>query len=271
MTPDGQPPMNNAKNSTAPARSAASWLLGGALDLVYPLHCIGCGTCLDADGRPDDCFCPDCLPKLPFVPGRRCPKCGHALAEHAPPHAQCPSCEGARLFFTSATAPFKYEGIAQELILRFKLGRETLLAGPLSKYLIAHLEATGLMPEVDGIVAVPLHWRRLLKRGYNQSHLLAEEVSLRFGRPVIRRCLRRVVGTPSQTAVSREQRIENMRGAFAIRIRRRAPNVLRGKTLLLIDDVLTTGATCSECSRVLIEGGGARAVYVATVARTMFT
>ena len=246
-------------------RNLGKQLLCAVLDLVYPPHCVACGTSLHEEELPDAFFCASCLARLQFVGPNRCPKCGHELAEYAAVHVRCPSCEGKPLFFKSATAPFKYEGAPKVLILEFKLSRQVFLAGPLSKYLIAHLESAEFMPLIDAVIAVPLHWRRLLKRGYNQSQILADNVSQRFGRPLLTRCLCRTAPTPSQTSVSREKRMQHLRGVFAVR----RPEMTRGKTLLLIDDVLTTGATCAECSRVLTQNGQAKAVYVATVARAM--
>jgi len=247
------------------ARSALRSLWGGLLDLVYPPHCIGCGVSLHEEEKPDSYFCFECLRDLPFVGENRCPKCGHELAEFAEVHPRCPSCEGKPLFFQSATAPFRYDGIVKEVILQFKLSKQVSFADPLAKYMNEHLESTGWMPRIDAIVAVPLHWRRLWKRGYNQSQLLADRVGERFRVPVLHRPMSRAFSTPSQTKVSREKRLENLRGAFAVR----HPQDTADKTILLVDDVLTTGATCAECSRSLVNDGHAKAVYVATVARTM--
>ena len=253
---------NSATRSKAAA--AADRLLGGLLDLVYPPHCVVCERSL-AD-QDDPCFCSECLAALPAVPETRCPKCGHELSEYAAVRTRCRACEGKSLFFVSATAPFKYETPVRELILRLKLARQTSLAEPLGAFLCERLDAAGVMPGIDAIVPVPLHWRRRMVRGHNQSLLLAERVGEHFNLRVLRGCLLRVRATRSQTSFSMRKRMENLRGAFAVRKR----GVMEGKTLLLIDDVLTTGATCAECSRVLRQEGGAAAVYVATVARTMF-
>jgi len=257
-------PTSNNPTLHSSAAAAVTKLFDGLLDLVYPPHCVACERSLhDESGR---FFCSDCLAGLPFVPETRCPKCGHELAEHATVHTRCRACEGKSLFFKSASAPFKYETPVRELILQLKLAHQRSFAVPLAGYLADHLESGGLMPSIDAVVAVPLHWRRRLTRGYNQSQLLAERVSEHFGVPNLAKCLLRVRATKSQTSFSMRKRMENLRGAFAVR--RRA--MLRGKTVLLIDDVLTTGATCAECSRILKQEGSAAAVYVATVARTMF-
>jgi len=256
-------PTSNNPTRQKPAIAAAGKLLGGLLDLVYPPHCIACERSLHDDAR---FFCSDCLAGLPFVPRIRCLKCGHELSEYAAAHTRCRACEGKWLFFKSASAPFKYETPIRELILQLKLAGRRSLALPLADYLADHLESAGLMPSIDAIVAVPLHWRRRLGRGYNQAQLLAERVSERFGVPNPARCLLRVRATKSQTSFSMQKRMQNLRGAFAVRRR----GMLNGKTVLLIDDVLTTGATCAECSRILKQDGRAAAVYVATVARTMF-
>jgi len=245
-------------------RETATRLMGGALDLAYPPHCASCGRSLREAGG-NEFLCPACISDLPFVSDPRCPKCGHQLAEYTKDSPRCRSCEGKSLFFVSATAPFRYEGSVREMILQLKLGKQTFLALPMSHYLTEHVGRCGTMAGIDAVQPVPLHWRRALKRSFNQSQLIAEQAAQHFHLPLVN-ALKRTVATPSQTAVGRLQRMENMRGVFALR--KKAG--IDGKTLLLIDDVLTTGATCAECSRVLMKGG-AKAVYVATVARTMIS
>ena len=152
------------------------------------------------------------------------------------------------------------------MILRFKLAGHRALAKPLSGLLIERLAAAGLAGQADAIVPVPLHWRRELFRGFNQSQLLGRYVAAHFGLPMLDGHLRRVAPTASQTTRSGAQRMLQLRGAFSVR----RPKAVAGRTLLLIDDVMTTCATAAECSRELLDAG-ARKVYVATIARTMST
>ena len=238
-------------------------MLEALTDIVYPPHCIVCERSLHDQEDPN--LCSQCMAELPLVGDTSCRKCGHELATHATIRARCRACQGKSLFFKVASAPFKYETSARDLILRLKLARQTSLAPPLAEHLISHIESLDIIPAIDVIIPVPLHWRRYCRRGYNQAMLLARPISRHFAVPLLRRCLRRKAATRSQTSFNMEERMENLRGAFAVR----KNGMLKGKSVLLIDDVLTTGATCNECSRILMQDGSADAVYVVTVARTM--
>jgi ComF family protein len=116
---------------------------------------------------------------------------------------------------------------------------------------------------IDAVVAVPLHRRRERERGFNQADILARAVAQRLHRPVLRRAVERVRPTPPQAGKARD-RVRNVRGAFAVRDQER----IDGRSLLLVDDVLTTGATVNECAKVLMKAG-ARAVLVYTLARAL--
>jgi len=230
------------------------------LDLVYPPHCVLC------EGSCERYFCPECEKSLERIESATCGKCGHHIPEVTRRSARCPSCAGKPLFFARAVAPCRYEGGVREMILRFKLAGHRALAKPLSELLIERLAEAGLAERADAVVPVPLHWRRMLSRGFNQSQLLSRHIAAHFGLPLLDGHLKRVVNTASQTTRSGAQRMLQLRGAFSVR----RPKAIAGRTLLLIDDVMTTCATAAECSRELLDAG-ARKVYVATVARTMRT
>jgi len=137
----------------------------------------------------------------------------------------------------------------KEAIHRFKYANLKGLAAPLAGFLVAYLEANPLPADV--LVAVPLHRQRLRERGYNQAALLAAELGRRLGRPVVEGCLLRHRPRPPQArAASAEERRRNVECAFACRDGR-----LKGRRLLLIDDVYTTGATLNACAHALKEGG----------------
>lgn len=144
----------------------------------------------------------------------------------------------------------------------FKFGRKTALARPLGDLLA---EAGPMVPThtIDCLVPVPLHPSREAERGFNQALLLARELSRRWEIPVTEGVLKRARATPSQTELSAEARRANVRGAFVLH----RPDRVAGAHLLLVDDILTTGATVAECCRVLLTAGGARTVGVLTVAR----
>jgi len=171
-------------------------------------------------------------------------------------------CRNVPLVFSKASAACRYEGSARQLILNLKYKRQMAALPLLSELMIGDLERADFLDRVDVIVPVPLHWRRRLWRGFNQSELLARRLGKRFSIPVCANRLRRIRPTASQTRLRRAERFENLKGAFRVE----GKNGLAGKTVLLCDDVMTTGATASECSRALREAG-VKATYVALVAR----
>jgi competence protein ComFC len=171
---------------------------------------------------------------------------------------QCRLCRSGAVGFDAAYSFGSFEGKLRELIHQFKYGGMKPLAKPLADYLAAALPRER---QFDAVVPMPLHWRRQWKRGFNQSDLLARATARRCGIPMIR-AVRRVRATKSQAGLSNARRRENVSGAF----RARGQKTVRGRRILLIDDVLTTGATASACARVL-KRAGATSVTVLTLAR----
>lgn len=168
----------------------------------------------------------------------------------------CGLCRRGMTGFDGASSYGFYEGALRKLIHVYKYHGVETLARPLSDFLAAALPRD---QRVDWIVPVPMHWWRKWKRGYNQSELLARELSRRTGIPMVG-ALRRERGTPPQAGLSDRERRQNMRGAFSVT---ESP---RNRHVLLIDDVLTTGATASACGAALKQAGAER-VLVLTVAR----
>lgn len=230
--------------------------------LVFPERCVACGVPLERSRRH---FCAACYRALPWIGEHACLRCGDAVGAHARTQAGCAACRSRYFAFRRAVAPLRYEGKARELILEFKLGRRASLGYALGALLGDFLAESGLSRAVDLVAPVPLHWRRRLSRGFNQAALVANELAIRFGLRLAPRLLVRQRATQTQTALSGLRRGANVRGAFALRSRRRPP--VLGQRVLLVDDVFTTGATASECARVLREAGAAE-VLVATVAHT---
>jgi ComF family protein len=155
-----------------------------------------------------------------------------------------------------------YDGPLRETILRLKHAGNEILAETLGMLWAEHAAAALREAEADVVVPVPLHWWRRLARGYNQSEALASRVASRLGLPCRARWIRRIRNTPSQTSQTPTGRRDNVRGAFHASPRQE----LRGKTVLLVDDVLTTGSTCAEAARALRAAGAAR-VVIAVLAR----
>ena len=170
--------------------------------------------------------------------------------------------------FDAARSVYNYVGAIRPAIHQLKYNGKTALAKPLSQLLIEFLTTSSTRPcaphELDLIVPVPLHAWRQWRRGFNQSELLARQIGRVFEIPA-REVLRRTRLTPPQVELSREERQKNMQGAFALRDTK---HDIRGVTILLIDDVYTTGATLKECAQVLKNAGAAK-VFVFTLARSV--
>jgi ComF family protein len=183
-----------------------------------------------------------------------------AGAEGAGP--RCGACRRHPPVYAYSRAAVRYEDLAREALHAFKFGGHRALAAPLGDLLIETVE--GRLPAglPDLLVPVPLHPRRERERGFNQSQLLARRVGRAWGRPVRDDVLVRAVATPSQTTLDRAARRANVRRAFRLR----RPEAVAGRHVLLVDDILTTGATVSECARCL-EEAGPRTVGILTVAR----
>jgi ComF family protein len=233
--------------------------------LLFPPHCLSC--CRPVDEDEDRYLCRDCIRRIDFVHDPCCPRCGLELGPHEKDTRRCSECRNTPMRFDRAVAAAHHDGAARRLVLGLKFGGQTHNVIPLGKLLDARLNDTGVAGLVQQIVPVPLHRTRLRQRGFNQSRLIAEDLGRRMGLPVIARRLRRTLDTPPQTlAVTAADRRSNVKGAFEVA--RRHP--FAGKTVLLVDDVLTTGATTSECAGAL-KRAGARVVYVATCTRRMMT
>jgi ComF family protein len=213
--------------------------------------------------------CEKCLKNICYAGKNRCRRCGSDLGPFAdassPPKAGCTRCQGVKVVFDGASYAARFEGVIKELIHRFKYSNADFLAEPLVEILINYLNLNNLKEDVDVIVPVPLFWRRRFKRGFNQSELLAKSIGRRLLLPVSTNNLYRIRNTIPQTRLSRNQRQQNMQGAFAIK---RAEEFREGR-VLLVDDVLTTGVTASECAKAIKAAGGEK-VHVLTIAGTSF-
>lgn len=198
-------------------------------------------------------FCADCLKTITFNDRHICPVCGRKTLRDE----ICMECKQKPPLFKKAVSAFVYENGAIILISKFKSGK------PYLKEFFADKLAQSLVgfPEIDCIVYVPLTKLSLIKRGYNQSRLLASSLSVRVQTPVLYNAIKRVKRGRAQKGLTQKERVENVKGAFKVTKR----NEIKGKSVLLIDDVMTTGSTVNEVSRILLKAGAAK-VYVATVA-----
>ena len=231
------------------------------VNLLYPAVCIGCGA-EPRDGS-GEALCEACRQAVPCIGSRRCVRCGHPIGPHAEPRTACPACPPSR-HFRQAVAACRYEGLVRDMVLGLKYARDLSLLEPLSCLLIAQLREEPFMQIVDVVAPVPLYWAGRLSRRFNQAELLARRVTKHFSLPLSVGDFRRIRRTRPQAELTRPQREDNLRGAFRVH----RPERLTGRTVLLVDDVVTTCATAVECSRTL-RRAGAKAVYVAAVARTV--
>jgi len=230
------------------------------LDIVLPPRCLKCGTTVDSVGA----LCATCWPAVAFLAPPHCAACGLPFEIDLGPDALCGACAGERPLYARARAAFRYDDGSKELILRFKHADRTDSAPAFARWMGRAGEA--LLADTDLIAPVPLHWLRLFARRYNQAALLASELGRLAGKPAVNDLLLRRRRTPSQGGLGALARHRNVAGAFAVDPRRRP--LLQDKRVLLVDDVLTTGATVSACASALLRAG-AGAVDVLTLARVV--
>lgn len=230
-----------------------------ALDLVFPRHCAGCGG--PAGEGQEGYVCHDCLSAVHWVTDPFCARCGDPIEGVAAKSFTCSLCVQSEPAFDLARSAVRYRGPIRSLLHQFKYAEGTHLAADLGRLLAACVE-THYDPALFDLMAfVPLYHRRERERSYNQARLLAEQLGRRFDRPVLRG-IRRVRDTGTQTRLHMAGRAENVKGAFVVT----EPGWVKGKTILLIDDVMTTGATLREAASALKKAGAWR-VMAATVAR----
>jgi ComF family protein len=234
------------------------------LDLLFPPFCPLCRGRL-GEGRQDP-LCGGCWAGLERLTPPYCRCCGRPLGRLAPDapaeDGPCEPCRRRRPPFAYARAAALYGGRVREALHVLKFGGKAALARPLGDLLAEAGGARLPLGQVDCLVPVPLHPAREAERGFNQAALLAGRVGRRWGVPVEARALSRHRATAPQTELDAAERRRNVRGAFVLG----RGGAVGGRHVVLIDDVLTTGATAAECARVL-RRAGARVVGVLTVAR----
>ena len=246
-------------SATLPAQFRQAFRRAGraVVDGILPPRCLACGATV---GEPD-ALCARCWAAMSFFAPPWCTVCGLPFPHIMGEGAVCADCARQRSSWDRARAVLRYDKHSRRLVLALKYDR-TDLANALGQWM--RRAGDEILAGADLLVPVPLHWTRLVSRRYNQAGLLAHAIHAAGGPPVAPDWLVRRRRTPSQGRLGPLARARNVRGAFALRPGRS----VRGKRLVIIDDVLTTGATAEECARVL-RRAGADFVGVLTVARAL--
>jgi ComF family protein len=253
-------------------------LLAGMADAVFPSRCPGCRNLFKrSEGSPatglvdQDLafylaghFCPDCREKWTAVASPICTRCGMVFKSREGPDHWCGRCIERPGAFTRARAAGIYDGTLRVAIHALKFNARTGLATPLGRLLFAAYRRYWPTAQIDVIAPVPLHRKRFRQRGFNQAFLLIRSWELPAETMIVRDLLKRNRATAPQTGLDRRQRRKNIKNAFSVN----RPGESAGKRVLLVDDVLTTGATVEACAAVLLKDGAER-VEVLTLARAL--
>jgi ComF family protein len=259
--------------ATPPSRSVAGYLRGAlsaarnalvttsrlVLDVALPTLCVSCREPVNGEG-----VCAECWSKLSFIEPPLCPRLGIPFVYDPGPELLSMEAIANPPAYQRARAAVRYDDIARTLVHALKYQDRTDLAPAMGRWMAR--AGKELLSEADIMVPVPLHWRRGWSRRYNQSGALAKVISRQSGVKVASEALRRVRATEQQIGLSRPQRASNVQGAFKVAADRMAD--IHGRRVILIDDVLTTGATVDACARVLLRAKAAQ-VDLLTFARVV--
>jgi ComF family protein len=249
------------KSGMRTAIDAAGWAAKQILDFALPPRCPGCGTIVEGDHR----FCFDCWRQLRFLGDPCCQCCGRPFEYSTGPGVLCGGCLGRPPDYDRLRAAVAYGEVARKVVLKLKYGGRPAAAETLAHFMARHLDTPD---ETAILVPVPLHRWRLWRRGYNQAGLIASALGRRSGRPVELDLLRRAKATPALRGLNRRERALAVSGAFALSKSGKA--AIAGRTVILVDDVYTSGATVSACAKVLKRGGAGR-VEIICWARVLAT
>jgi ComF family protein len=230
---------------------AATWArtaLRPILDFALPARCPGCGIVTEALHR----FCLDCWSSLVFLGPPCCARCALPFDYGEDADVECGRCLAEPPAFDRLRAAVAYGEISRKVALKLKYGGRPGVAETMARFMARHLDGAD-----DAVLApVPLHRWRIWRRGYNQSALIAAALARRSGLAARLDLVSRVKATPPLRGMNARQRMLAVRGAFRIEARRKAD--LKGRAVILVDDVYTSGATANACARVLRRAGAAR-------------
>ncbi|MBQ7884585.1 MAG: ComF family protein [Clostridia bacterium] len=226
-------------------------------NLMFPrgFSCICCSHEIFED---DKHICDECYNNLAFLKGNLCNRC----CEPTGLDFLCNRCSSRELYFEKVVSPFEFDGFVKNAIHGLKYSNKTFYAEFLSEYMAKAYVDHKLTCDI--VVPVPLCRKRLKQRGYNQAELLAKGFCKKLNLPLLVNVLVRVKQTPTQVSLNISERLKNMKDAFSVT----SNDQIKGKTVLVIDDVFTTGATIAECSKTLLHAGAKR-VYAVTAGHTV--
>ncbi|MBN1545156.1 MAG: ComF family protein [Syntrophaceae bacterium] len=234
----------------------------GLVDLIFPPRCSACGKVLKEE--PITPFCEACRSDFDFCDGPLCPTCGTPFADRMVSDHPCGPCLLSPPPFDASRSVAAYRGVLQETIHRLKYGRDITLAESLGQTMADFSYPLFDIRNYEVIMPVPLHVRRLRERRFNQSLLMARTIAKRHRLKLDYLSLTRTRDTAPQVSFGRQQRELNVKGVFTVV----DPKRVKGKRIVIVDDVLTTGSTTRECARSL-KRSGAAAVAVLTLCRTL--
>ena len=237
-------------------------MLNALVNILFPPRCHFCKAFIPDAGALH--LCAVCLEASTLIRSPLCKLCGIPFLTAGDDDHLCGSCITEPPHFTAARAAALFDGPVRELIHRLKYNGRVQLCRPLGLLTGQQLGSFAESASADLLIPVPLHVKRLRQRGFNQAVLLGEILAREWRLPLSHRNLRRIRWTESQIKLPAAERAANVRGAFAVS----EPALIKGKRIILVDDVFTTGSTVAECARVLFKAE-ATEVCVVTVARAL--